>query len=144
MVLSSAGSVVYANDDISSTISTQINKKKDEYINMKGGKVELDSRSEVSYKDEVASSITTTTTNVNKQEVSGSGDVVIKTGRTTSYSNVKTPVIVDVNLDINTVLVDSDDVNVTVEKDSETNLDNVQAKYVYQYDKSYTAVAKKY
>jgi hypothetical protein len=134
----------YAKDtestDIKSAVSTQLSTKRADYIEMHGGSVKISDDSTVKYENEKAGSITTTRTRVNKQEISGEGEVVISSKDKTVYDNVKAPVILDVSVDINTPIVHGDSTDVTFEHESETDMKDVQAgiylKKSYIYDKA--------
>ncbi|MCD7904537.1 MAG: hypothetical protein LUG24_02960 [Clostridiales bacterium] len=121
-------------------IDSSLYSKDSSYIESLNGRVELSKETDIRIENETAGSVTTKKVTVNNQKISGSGEAVISNKTETEYKNVKTPVIVDLEIDINTPIVYGDDIDVTVENESETTFEDVEAAYIYKYGYSYNNV----
>jgi len=118
-------------------INAQICTKDSSYIENINGKVECKNKSNISIENEKSGSVTAKKVNINKQEISGSGEVVISNNNKTDYKNVKAYTIIDLDLDINTPVIHNKDIDLTIENKSETNFENVEAGRIYKFNYTY-------
>ncbi|MCD8090607.1 MAG: hypothetical protein LUD81_08330 [Clostridiales bacterium] len=101
------------------------------------GKAEFNKKTNITVEDETGGSITTKKVSINTEKISGEGEVVISNKTDTEYKNVSSPVIVDLEIDINSPIIYGDDVDVSIENESETSFENTDAAYIYKYGYSY-------
>ena len=129
-------SFVFA-ESYGSNIDTQIYTKDIAYIEDIKGRVEFNTKSDIKVENENAGSITTKKININKQEIKGGGETVISNKKKTSYKNVKTRAIVDLDVEINTPIIHGENADVTIWSESETNFENIEADRIYKFDYYY-------
>ena len=120
-----------------SNIDTQIYTKDVAYIEDIKGRVEFNTKSDIKIENEKTGSVTTKKVNINKQEIKGGGETVISNKKKTSYKNIRSSAIIDLDVEINTPIIHGDDADVTIKSESETNFENIEADRIYKFNYYY-------
>ena len=126
----------------SPNIDVKVYTKDASYIENIKGKTEFNNKSDINIENENVGSITTKKININKQEIKGNGEIIISNDKKTSYENVKTNAIIDLDIEINTPIVHSETSDVTIKSKSETDFKNVDADKIYKFDYYYNNVIR--
>lgn len=113
-------------------VRTDTYSKDTSYIEEVTGNVEIGRKTSVLISDENARSVTTKNVKINKQRIDNCGKVTISDKTEEKYKNVKTPVLVTLNVDIDTPIVSGDtDVSFEHEVTRETEDCNIGRMYIY-------------
>lgn len=113
-------------------VRTDTYSKDTSYIEEVTGNTEIGRKVSVLVSDEDARSVTTKNVKINKQRIDNGGKVTVSDKTEEKYKDVKTPVLVSLNVDIDTPIVSGNtDVSFEHEVTRETEDCNIDRMYIY-------------